>query len=554
MKTLLLGAALLLTAPALASAQRPDTRFFEDLTFDELRDAIRAGARNVIIPTGGTEDGGDRIVTGRPTDVATYAAERIARRLGNTFVAPVIPYSPGGVIPLRAEVFAELLEAAATSVKGSGFKNIFLLGEAAGSQPVLKAVAEKLDATWKADGVRVAYVADYYVAQRRAGPLGAGGSSSVSELLAINSQRVRIEKLTGDAGAGSAQQGLAHLNAKVDAAVAQVRSALAEPGKPGPLRPGASGPAVAAASTFAKAPADESAAASSVTGPRVLPTPDPRATSSSGLFIEDLTSAEIRESIAAGRTVVIVPTGGTEKNGFHMALGKHNFHVRAGAELMARRLGNALVAPVLQYVPEGQATEASPGVLSCARDCFEHVVESIARSVRQLGFADVLLIGDNGGNQTPLRTVAERLNREWEGSGARAFALTDFYDKGHEYQDVWFLSQFGWDEAVVGSHAGIKDTSQLLFVKPQSVRTGRIADSFANRGESSISGDPTKATAEFGRIGIEFKANGAMAQYRRLKALLNAGAEAPAHELRRVQGDPAYASMKPRPTAHMTIE
>ena len=98
------------------------------------------------------------------------------------------------------------------------------------------------------------------------------------------------------------------------------------------------------------------------------------------LFLEDLTPTEIRDAIAAGSTVAIIPTGGTEKNGFHMAMGKHNFHVRAGAELMAKKLGNALVAPVLQYVPEGQATEATPGVLSCARECFEHVVDAIARS------------------------------------------------------------------------------------------------------------------------------------------------------------------------------
>ena len=148
----------------------------------------------------------------------------------------------------------------------------------------------------------------------------------------------------------------------------------------------------------------------------MLPTPDPRTSTSPSLFLEDLTSTEIRAAIAAGRTVVIVPTGGTEKNGFHMALGKHNFHVRAGAELMARRLGNALVAPVLQYVPESQATEATPGVLSCARDCFEHVVESIARSVRQLGFTEVLLIGDNGGNQA---SVERRRRAIEQGVGDR---------------------------------------------------------------------------------------------------------------------------------------
>ena len=532
-----LGAALLLAAPTLASAQRPDTVFFEDLTFDELREAIRAGNRSVIIAVGGTEDGGDRIVIGQPTDVTTVAVEQVARTLGNTLVAPVIPYSPGGAVPLRDDAFAELVEAAATSAKGSGFKYVLLLGETAASQPVLKSVAAKLDVVWKADGVRVIHVSDYVAAQRkagpsdavgRAGPLGPASAEAVSQLLAINSQRVRIEKLPSDvAGNTTAQLGLTSLKTRVDAAVAQIRASVASSAPPvgGASWAGASSFAKASASAKATAdkPADRSAPALSTPGPRVLPTPDPRAASSSPLFIENLTVTELRAAIAAGRTVAIVPTGGTEKNGFHMALGKHNFHVRAGAELMAKKLGNALVAPVLQYVPEGQATEASPGVLSCARDCFEHVVESVSRSLRELGFTELLLIGDNGGNQTPLGTVAGRLSREWEASGAKAFALTDFYEKGHEYQDVWFLSQFGWDEDVVGSHAGIKDTSQLLYVKPQSVRVDRIADSFANRQESSISGDPTKATAEFGRIGIEFKVNGAIAQYRRLKTPAGSG-------------------------------
>jgi len=250
----------------------------------------------------------------------------------------------------------------------------------------------------------------------------------------------------------------------------------------------------------------------------VLPTPNPFVGRGSGRFLEDLTLPEVRDAVAAGNTIAIVPTGGTEKNGFHMAMGKHNFHARAGAEAMARRLGNALIAPVLQYVPEGQATTATPGVLSCGRDCFEPVVAAVARGLKSLGFTEVLLVGDNGGNQGPLSNVAALLNREWTGSGAQAYALTDFYEKSHEYQDAWFLGQYGWDASVVGSHAGIKDTSQLLYVKPEDVRLGRIAESFTNKQESGVSGDPTKATVEFGRVAIEFKANAAIAQYRALKA------------------------------------
>jgi len=39
-----------------------------------------------------------------------------------------------------------------------------------------------------------------------------------------------------------------------------------------------------------------------------------------------------------------------------MALGKHNVRVKALAGRIASRLGNALVAPVINYVPEGAIT------------------------------------------------------------------------------------------------------------------------------------------------------------------------------------------------------
>lgn len=422
MKAPVFGAVLLLAASLSAQGQHPDTVFFEDLTFDEIRDAIGSGSKDVIVAVGGLEGGGEGVVTGRPNVTAAGRANTLARRSGGTLVAPVIPYAPGGLLGVPdADGFTALLESTAVSVKGSGFINIFLIGELTASQKALRTVAGRLDEAWKNEGVRVTY-------------LDQGGASG-----------------------------------------------------------------------------------------NVRPVRDLRQNSGPSLFLEDLTPEGIRESIAAGKTALIVPTGGTEKNGFHMAVGKHNFHARAGAASIAATLGNALVAPVLQYVPEGRSTPSSPGVLSCGADCFEPVVESIARSAAQLGFKEILLIGDNGGNQAGLMSVADRLNREANTTGAEVFALTDFYEKGHEYQDAWLLAEFGWNATVVGSHAGIKDTSQLLFVKPQSVRTDRIIDSFTHREEAGISGDPTKATAELGRIGLAFKANAAVAQYRTLKARAHPG-------------------------------
>ena len=85
------------------------------------------------------------------------------------------------------------------------------------------------------------------------------------------------------------------------------------------------------------------------------------------VFIDELTWEENRDAMKAGKTVFIVPTGGTEKNGYHMVMGKHNYIVAHSANLMARRLKNALVAPVIQYVPEGDPDRQNPARSRCRR-------------------------------------------------------------------------------------------------------------------------------------------------------------------------------------------
>src|ERR1043166_7007351 len=71
------------------------------------------------------------------------------------------------------------------------------------------------------------------------------------------------------------------------------------------------------------------------------------------VYLEDLAWTEVREATKAGRTTIIVPVGGTEQSGPHIAVGKHNVRVRVLAGRIAQGLGNALVAPVIAYVPEG---------------------------------------------------------------------------------------------------------------------------------------------------------------------------------------------------------
>src|ERR1700739_822583 len=150
------------------------------------------------------------------------------------------------------------------------------------------------------------------------------------------------------------------------------------------------------------------------------------------VFLEDLTWTELRDRVHAGTTIILVPIGGTEQNGPHMALGKHNVRARALSEKIALELGNALVAPVIAYAPEGSVNPPSahmrfPGTITVPDQAFESVLEYAARSLRLAGFRDIGFLGDHGGYQRDEQVVAARLNAEWRKSEIRVHALPEYY-------------------------------------------------------------------------------------------------------------------------------
>jgi creatinine amidohydrolase len=150
------------------------------------------------------------------------------------------------------------------------------------------------------------------------------------------------------------------------------------------------------------------------------------------VFLEDLTTVEVAAAIREGHTTIIIPVGGVEQNGPHMALGKHNLRAKVLAGRIAQQLGNAVVAPVVAYVPEGNVTPPTEhmrfaGTISVPESAFKVIVDGAARSFRQHGFRDIVLLGDHGGYQNALKAVAASLNRDWARSGARAHFVGEYY-------------------------------------------------------------------------------------------------------------------------------
>ena len=244
-----------------------------------------------------------------------------------------------------------------------------------------------------------------------------------------------------------------------------------------------------------------------------MPRPIPARAS---VFLQELTWLEVRDAIRAGKKTVIVATGGIEQNGPYLVLDKHNVVLRATTEAIARKLGDALVAPIVPFVPEGTINPPSghmryPGTISLSDDTFQRLLMDIANSLRQHGFTQVILIGDSGGNQAGMRAVAERLRGEWAGSGVSIHYIPEYYDYPGVYR--WLESQ-GVHQVDQGLHDDFQITSSMMVVDPTSVRMQeRIA-----AGKFSINGvdlAPADSAIAWGRRVVDWRAEKAVEAIRK---------------------------------------
>ena len=234
------------------------------------------------------------------------------------------------------------------------------------------------------------------------------------------------------------------------------------------------------------------------------------------VFLENLTWTELRDQVAAGTTTVIVPIGGTEQSGPHLALGKHNARVKVLSQRIAERLDHTLVAPVIAYVPEGQIDPPTehmkfPGTISLTDATFIAMLQQTGRSLRHAGFTHIVFIGDHGGYQSDLVTAANALNKEWAGKG-KAIGLRQYYSIAQNgYVDA--LHQAGMTDDEIGTHAALADTSLEMATAPQMVRDGKLADkASANPANGVYGGSPARSSAILGQKGVDLIVAGTVAE------------------------------------------
>lgn len=253
----LLAAFLLasLSEPAAAQEQLD----LELMTYPEVAAAMQHGKTTVLVYSGGTEQRGPHAVLGGHTLIARRAGVEIARQLGNALLAPVLPYSIAGThlnpkwpgsINLPGPVYSAVTEAVVDSMVVNGFKNIVLMGDHAGGQTELQALAFRMDRKYAAKGTRVLFCGDLYektrkdvaayIAQHNLPASTHAGISDTSVLMFLGGDAyVRRDKLaaaprpgdgvSGDPRQSTPEMGKIFFDMQVRNAVTQIRALTGSP-------------------------------------------------------------------------------------------------------------------------------------------------------------------------------------------------------------------------------------------------------------------------------------------------------------------------------------
>lgn len=237
---------------------------------------------------------------------------------------------------------------------------------------------------------------------------------------------------------------------------------------------------------------------------------------------DELTWPEMGQAIAR-QPVVVLPFGTVEDHGPHLPLNTDNVILEALCLEAARRApGEMLVMPLISYGLDEHHMDF-PGTVSVAMDTLLAYVADVAASAARHGFTHVLVANGHGSN-SPIADLAARRVVLETGIICGAMSPNAAIDVTLAEPTLSRLRRSGPGGI---AHAGEYETAMMLYLRPDLVQkdravreTGQLKLSFFNwdhgepsalawqdwwsrMSESGVCGDPTVATAEFGRALFE---------------------------------------------------
>src|SRR5882724_2729245 len=172
-----------------------------------------------------------------------------------------------------------------------------------------------------------------------------------------------------------------------------------------------------------------------------------------------MTWPEVKQALEHGKTTALIYNGGTEQRGPQNVNGGHTLMGHATVIAIARKLGNAIAAPVMPFSVNNASADL-PGTIGLTGPLFAALNEQVAEQLIKTGFKNVVLMGDHGGGQKEMAEVATKLNAKYSGQGIHVIFCGDVYARATEEMDKYLKA----NNIPGGSHADTKDTSTMIYL------------------------------------------------------------------------------------------
>ena len=222
------------------------------------------------------------------------------------------------------------------------------------------------------------------------------------------------------------------------------------------------------------------------------------------LFVETMAWPDLE---AIRGDVLLLPIGATEQHGPHLPVNTDSVIATAVCAYASAKTG-APILPTLNYSVSIGHTEKWPGSFALFHETLMRTVREIAAWAVASGWKRLLLINGHCGNDAALRCAVDRLRFDFV--NRLLVAIRNTWQLTAEIARSFTLDAVDW-------HANEAETSLMLFLAPETVRTDRIAGAVdpdrtgncifphmvAHTSLNGVTGNPSEATREKGAALIQ---------------------------------------------------